>query len=292
MEDKQKIELNLDYPVKLVLFDTETTWLDKDKRMIQLAYKVIVLDKWEKKVVKTFNKLFKTWKKIAITAMATHHITEEMVEEEGVFLEDYKEEIEKDFENAILIAHNADFDRWVIDYEEIDHSKAIGWIDTYKVAYDLIDYEDVENHKLQYLRYYLGLERFWGINHKEIDPHDALSDVLILEALFFFLIALYQKRNPDYSLFNILEDFINISNREILLRTLNFGILKWYSFEEILSWSSEEYIIKNPKARYWSTGADYLHWLMGQELNKPEDEQNKNLIYTIKFYISHPPRWN
>lgn len=259
--------------MKLIFLDTETTSLE-DPKMIQLAYKVVEYSEdWKFVEKKTFNKLFKTDTKIDIGAMAIHHITESYLKENWNDLEDFREEIELDLKDSICIAHNSPFDKGVLDNHNIINPDKF-WIDTKKVAYMLV--ENAEKYNLQYLRYYFGVEF-----EEEINPHDALSDILVLEKVFHNLIL----EKGECLFKQMILDFVNITLKPLLLRDIVFWQFKWMTFKDLASTNTMEYQKINKNARAGQTWKDYLKWLLWSELKKEEHEKNKDLIYTIDKYL-------
>ncbi len=112
--------------------------------------------------------------------MAVHHITEKQIEGLETFNQSYIKDVSQKFfyeHGYILIAHNAPFDVWVLKNHGVEVPT---YICTLKLARYV--YPEFEAHNLQYLRYRLGLEF-----DKEINPHDAMSDVYVLEKLFYHL---------------------------------------------------------------------------------------------------------
>ena len=120
-----------------------------------------------------------------------------------------------------------------------------------KVAY-FHDKEDVlPQKKLQFLRYQFGLKFDQVIN-----PHDALSDVLVLEKLFEY-----------YSQFYSIEEMIEISSKPILLKKFAFGKYKGQWFKDV----AEKDIF-------------YIEWV------KNNVAMDENLKHTIDYYYNLKPR--
>ena len=225
----------------LLFLDCETNTL-KSPRLVQLA--------WSQDDKDIQDILVKPPTPIEFWAMAVHHVTNEMVEDLPPFEWSwYKENISAMFNHMILVFHNASFDLKVLANEGIEAPER--HICTYKVAYTLYD---LEQHTLQYLRYALDLDKivtkFWYT--KEIVPHTAESDVIILKAL-------YQKLLEDTSL----ENMLAISAKPILFRRMPLGKHKGVDFKAV------------PK--------DYLAWC----INNMDFEQSngENLKYTINYYL-------
>lgn len=150
---------------KIVFLDTETTSLE-DARLVQLCIKGPEPDE-------LINALFKPPVPIDLKAMMTHHITEKMVADKPAFESHYRDQAADPLTKNIVVAHNAAFDLEVMAREGIEIKR---WICTKKVALHL--WPEWECHKLQYIRYRLGIEIDAG------NVHDALADVLVLEAVF------------------------------------------------------------------------------------------------------------
>ena len=225
----------------ILFFDTETTGILKDDKwnvisnwsMIQLAYRK--LDNW-KKIDK--NLFFMTDTKIEIGSMAVHGIYPKFWK----YLDDnMRKELEKEFTNSILVAHNIDFDKDVLQKENIKIWNKL--IDTLKVAKTMwaewvlfnSKWDAPEYVNLQYLRYYFEL---YEINDSDwiaecTTAHDAFGDVIVLENVF-------------YELFNRIKKVKNISDEEVLqlmqditakefsmITTMRVGKYRWRSFEEV-----------------------------------------------------------
>lgn len=241
--------------MKVIFLDTETTDLADDARLVQLAYKIQDTDE-------EVNEFFNPEVKISFEAMSVHHITEKMISNKELFASSvHKVKLQEKLLDNILVAHNALFDIKILENEGIvvDHDK---YIDTCRVAQHLID---SPTHKLQYLRYFLDLD----LGDKEINPHDAFSDILVLESLFNFLV---KKMTEDFSFKTeeeILERMLLLSKTPILLKTLNFGKYKDKSFVEVF---------QNDKS--------YLEWLYNSENSKVSSEQNENLLFTLKKVLN------
>jgi len=228
----------------LLHLDLETTDLDENARIIQLAYK-------NTQTNTTVNEYFKPPVPISFGAMATHHITNQMVADKPAFDgSTQKAELAALLQNSILVAHNAPFDIGVLKTEGVTTFK---YIDTLRVARHLIQ---SENYQLQYLRYSLGL-------NVEAAAHDALGDIQVLEKLFDRLIDLTSTDQTDLAIEKLLE----LTNTPVLLKTFNFGKHKGRSFAEVAA-----------------TDKGYLQWLYDQKSINPT-QQDEDLIYTLKQYL-------
>lgn len=232
-----------------IFLDTETH-SKENPILIQLAYK-------RDDVV--FDELYSTGgPKIEFWAMAVHHITEKMVQGIQTFNESHiKKSLSTFFvENwDILVAHNAKFDVWVLKNHDVIVEN---YICTLKLARYV--YPEFEAHNLQYLRYALGLEF-----EREINPHDALSDVYVLIKLFYHLMAelinkeVFHGLDAPEEMDKITKRMIEITRAPSLLYKCVFGKYAGKLWSEI------------PK--------DYLSWIINQDF----DEDVK---YTAGYYLS------
>lgn len=211
---------------KIIFLDTETTDTLAEPWMIQLGYIVCDLKFNE---IKRENMFFSTDKVIDFWAMAIHHITPKILQEK--LLEDKRTNDEKkviastDFEWAYLVAHNSPFDKNVLDCNWIVTSPD-QWIDSYNIAYNIFTEDDMK-HSLQYLRYFLKIEF-----SEEINPHDALSDVIVLKEVFRVIFSNYPDTRIQHDCVTItytelLDDMVTRTKEWIILRVWGFGKYKW-----------------------------------------------------------------
>ncbi len=246
---------------KIIFLDTETTWIE-EPWLIQLWYIICDLNFNE---IKRENLFFKTDKKIEFGAMAIHHITEEILEyqiEKHPWTEEEKRRLViQDFENAYLIAHNSPFDKNVLDINNLATPESSEWIDTYNIAYGVFTDKEMK-HSLQYLRYYLGCTF-----SETIDAHDALSDVIVLKAVFMKLRwAIFEQNGSEIDTAEILDTMIEDTKRWIILRTWAFWKYKWRTFAETF------------KMDRW-----YFTWMYNAKI---EDRNTNDAIFnTLKFYL-------
>lgn len=246
---------------KILFLDTETNELN-DKALIQFAGIQVTYGPGQ--VFKAFKDIFvklPAGKKISLMAMSVNHITEEDLEHKWRPLEDVIPEVNGFLKDCILVAHNADYDKAVLKKNGfyIDESQ---WIDTYTVAYNLWDESEVENYQLQYLRYFLKLK----FPMETIIPHDALSDVKVLEKVFD---AMYEKiRKESWSEEDILSSMIDQTTKWIILRQFSFWQYQWKKISDIA------------KTDPW-----YISRLYKSENSKPEATRNKNMIRTLESFI-------
>src|SRR3989344_1605581 len=234
----------------IILLDTETTSLDPDSRLIQLAYKNL-------ETGAIVNQYFKPPIPISYGAMATHHVTNEMVAAKPGFIGIQEQaDLIKLLESSILAAHNVLFDVMILKNEGV---KVFQYIDTLRLAKHLINFE---RYDLQYLRYYLNLDV------KEASAHDALGDIMILEKLFEHLKDLVKTKLNLETEEQVLEKMRELTKTPILLDMISFGKYKGKKFAEINR-----------------IDPGYLQWLYDSESRKKQMEQNEELIYTLKKHL-------
>ncbi|MBL4694057.1 3'-5' exonuclease [Candidatus Gracilibacteria bacterium] len=236
--------------MNLIHLDLETTGLDETARIIQLAYK-------NTETGEVVNEFFNPQIPISFGAMATHHITNEMVADKPAF-EGSKEKADLItlLKDNILVAHNAPFDIGILKIEGVEVPT---FIDTLKVAQHLIK---SENHKLQYLRYSLGLT-------VEGPAHDALGDIQVLEGLYAKLESLAMEEFTLTTKVEVVSKFLELTQLPVLLGAFTFGKHRGKDFKEIAV-----------------SDRGYLEWLQRSETQKLEPEQNRNLVHTLNHYLA------
>jgi len=223
-----------------VFLDTETTGNGEDDRLCQLAFKS------ENGIA--VNELFNPGRPISVEAMSVHHITNDMVKDKPPF--NHSETWEKlrnilDDDDNILAAHNAVFDVDMLKKEEIIPQKHIC---TLKMARYLDKDGVIPKYSLQYLRYYLDL-------NVKANAHDALGDLLVLEALFQ---RIYAKASDEFGE-GATDKMIEISMNPMLLKRMPFGKHKGMKMEEV--------------------PVDYLQWLSTTDIDG-------DMEYTVRHYLA------
>lgn len=244
---------------KLLFLDTETTGIGEKDRVLQVAYKI---------EDRTENHLFKPPVSIDKVAMSIHHVTEKMVKGKPVFIDsptyyDLKELSED--KDVIFVAHNAKFDLGMLAREGITFDQ---YICTYKLAFWLED-EGMANHQLQYLRYYYDLE----VDTGDLAAHDALADIIVLEAVFHQLLGAGMQIHDG----DMIEKALDISSKPLLYRKFLFGKHDYRR----TGMTIEDIVLKLPH----NEGRGYLQWLLEQKMSEPADQRDENWIYTLNHYL-------
>lgn len=236
--------------MRTLFLDTETTGIDKGARLVQLAYKNGLTGE-------EVCAYFKPPVEISYGAMAVHHITNEMVADKPVFAgSGHQVQLVEMLADTICVAHNAPFDIGILRNEGVEVTT---YIDTLQVAKHLIP---SEKHSLQYLRYSLGLIT------REAQAHDALGDVLVLEALFTHLSGFIRERYGCATDDEIIGKMLELTYEPVSLNMFTFGKYKGKTFDEV---------------RGMDRG--YITWLHTSEAAKPASEQNQDLLHALQRYL-------
>jgi DNA polymerase III epsilon subunit-like protein len=155
-----------------IVGDCETTGVGKDDRVVEIAW--IEIDD-EFNVLDTVRSLINPERDIPAGASAVHGIVARDVQDSPTieeFMDGFR--FSNETGESCLIAHNAPFDArffksWM--------PNLAGTICTLKLARAF--YKDSDNHKLQTLKFHLGLES--EVEHHE--AHTAMADVRVLMEL-------------------------------------------------------------------------------------------------------------
>lgn len=232
---------------KLLFLDTETTGNDVTKdRLCQACYKT---------ATKTHTEYFKPPVPISVKSMSITHITNKMVENMAPF---EGSEMQRDLRdllaNHVLVAHNAKFDIAMLEAEGLAVPQ---FICTLRIARYLDENGVIPEYNLQFLRYYLDLEI-------EGTAHDALSDVLVTEAIFNRQLQKFLDQGLNEE--EAIKEMIKISSHPSLFKKIPFGKHKDKELSEV--------------ARI---DRGYLEWLYKQKIE--DGEQDEDWLYTLKYYL-------
>lgn len=236
--------------MKFVILDTETTGAGEADRIIQLGYLVLEAGK----EAKIFNDFCASEVPIAFGAMEVHHITPEMIEGKPSCTETeaYKNLLTLNEPTNYLIIHNVPFDLGMLSKEGFECRMNI--IDTLRCARHVFD--DEEAHRLQYLRYKMGLykeEESEAVKlGVEVKAHDAIGDVLTLKLFLSQLKARVQERFPNE---NPLEKMVALTKEPVFFKgPMRFGKHKGKTLFEIAA-----------------DDRNYLQWMLDKMENLDED---------------------
>ncbi|WP_295419787.1 exonuclease domain-containing protein [Sulfurovum sp.] len=240
-----------------VLFDTETTGNQEEDRIIQVGALVV----HSKDNIEVFDELCSSTVPISIEAMEVHNITPEIIADKAPFSETkFAQKInELNQKENYLIAHNIGFDLGMLEKEGFVNHYTL--IDTVRCARHLIP--NAPYHRLQYLRYSLGL---YKTEQEEADKlgitikaHDAIGDVLVMKLLLSKLVAFTQENFPGL---NPMQKMAELTQTPVMIKTFKFGKYKDRDIEEI---AMED--------------AGYLKW-MRNNLELDED-----MMFTLDHYL-------
>lgn len=236
--------------MKLIFLDTETTGNTKDDFLCQIAYH-------ERGTSEFFNELYKPLKPIPPEASAVTHITNKHVADKPEFktsndYENVKQLLESD--DVVLVAHNAMFDIGMLQNEGINPKN---FICTLRVARDMDESGVIPKYNLQFLRYYLELD-------VEAQAHDALGDIMVLEALFDRLLKKQIELSGGEE--SAIQKMIEVSSHPSILRNFSFGKYSGRTIEEVAKMDR-----------------GYLEWLYEQK--KSSDQNEEDWLYTLHHFL-------
>lgn len=240
-----------------ILFDTETTGNQEKDHIIQIGG-MIVRGKAE---IEVYDELCSTDVPISVEAMEVHNITPDIIADKPPFVQTnfYKKVNEYNQAENYLIAHNISFDLGMLKKEGFENRYTL--IDTVRCAKHL--FADMPYHRLQYLRYALGLYEEEDNEAKKlgitIKAHDAIGDVLVMKLLLSRLVQEVRKQFPDD---DIMKKLAELTQTPVLMKIFKFGKYKGREIEEI---ANED--------------AGYLKW-MRKNLDLDED-----MAYTLDYYL-------
>ncbi len=242
-----------------ILFDTETTGLEKEDRIIQLGCMIIN----SKTDIKCFCDLCATNVAINLEAMETHHITPDLLEGKPICIQTdaFKKMLELNLPSNYLIAHNINFDLEMLKKEAFENQYTL--IDTLRCSKHL--FPELKSHRLQYLRYALELYKIeneeatrLGI---ELKAHDALGDVLITK---LFLSKLVERCRAMHSGCNPMKKLAELTQTLVMEKTFSFGKYKGKNITEIAE-----------------TDLGYLQWMQ-----KAMQDISEDMKYTLNTFLN------
>jgi len=214
--------------IKYILFDTETTGTSEEDRIIQVGAMIVA----GKAKIEVYDELCSCDTPIKLEAMEVHGLVPEVFEGKPRFVETdfYKTLTSLNTHDNYLIAHNMPFDLGMLEKEGFTSNMKI--IDTLRCAKHLLPKEN--SHRLQYLRYSLGLYKSekseatkYNITAK---AHDAIGDVLVMKLLLSHLVGLTKKAYVDA---NPMEKLEELTRTPILIETFKFGKYKGRVISEV-----------------------------------------------------------
>jgi len=154
--------------MQLTIVDTETSGLDPENSGVcDLGW--LIIDE-QLNVLDEFETLVDPETSISPAASAEHHITDDMVASAPTLEEIFSFIFEGKMRGVLLIGHNIQFDKRFLE----PHIEIVDTFCTLRAARKV--YPNAENHKLQTLRYMLGIKT-------PGQAHRALADVYVTYGL-------------------------------------------------------------------------------------------------------------
>ena len=242
---------------KYILFDTETTGAGENDRIIQVGAMIV----HGRDEIEVLDELCSSEVPIGLEAMEVHNITPDVIENQPPYaeLEFTKKILEYNMPENYLIAHNISFDLGMLEKEGFQNNYTR--IDTLRCAKHLLP--DSPYHRLQYLRYSLGLYKIEGMEADKlgitIKAHDAIGDVLVMKLLLSELVKRTQDKFPGE---NPMKKLAELTQTPVLMKTFKFGKYKDRQIEEICK-----------------ADKGYISW-MQKNLDLDEDME-----YTLNYYL-------
>lgn len=243
---------------KYILFDTETTGNGESDRIIQIGAMIV----HDKNTIEIIDELCSAPVPISIEAMEVHNITPELLVNKAPFTDTtFAQKIEEHNQSEnYLIAHNISFDLGMLQKEGFENRYTL--IDTLRCAKHLLP--DSSSHRLQYLRYALGLYQTEQTEASRlgitIKAHDAIGDVLVMKLLLSRLVRFIQESDAGI---NPLEKLSQLTQTPVMIKTFKFGKYKESNISDIAT-----------KDR------GYLKWMM-DNLDLDED-----MRFTLAYYLA------
>jgi exodeoxyribonuclease X len=227
--------------MNIVVLDTETTGFDPGD-VVELAY---VRKDWS-----YYTSLVKPACPIEIQAMASHHITEEMVAGYPTLAEQF---MIIDLPGVeYIVAHNAKFDRQFL--KEIDDRK---WICTWRCALHL--WPSAPSHSNQALRYWLKLDVWDMPTEAGATPHRALYDAWVTAKLFdVMILEMAVRHNMERE--QAVEELWRLTGEPVILHKVRFG---------------------KHEGKLWSeVDRGYLKWILSQK------DFDEDTMHTARHYLN------
>lgn len=272
-----------------MFFDTETTGISEEDRIIQVA--AIVSELGNKDYKKEFyDELCSCEVPIKIESMAVHGIRQEKIKDKVPFAQTkFKQRFDElNMSENYLIAHNISFDKKMIEKEGYQNNIEYKIVDTLQCAKHMYEIDEeingykLPNHKLQTFRYIMFSDeredkeaQKYGV---EIKAHDAIGDVIILKLFFQNLYLRVKERFKIDSYEKILGKMVELTTLPAEVKKINFGEHKGKTLREIES-------LTMPNKWGKPTGPNYIDWLYREQAKSKESDPskfNRDLFFSLE----------
>lgn len=211
---------------KCLVLDTETTSPKEDAaEIIEFGFAIHIDKSWE-----YFGQLIHVDTEIDPEISSIISIVNSMLEGMPKFDEylSVVQDLVDNYKNGYLIAHNSDYDRNVLQRNNVDFGEG-KWICTYRLARRLFSSDtSIKNHKLQYLRH-----RFQLPMDVAIPAHRAGNDCFITGLLLDYLVDYMINNNLVIQDDTIGDQVYNYCWKPILVERMPFGKHKGVLLDEI-----------------------------------------------------------
>lgn len=205
----------------LTVLDTETTGFDEKDQIVEAACVTLESSGDEWNIVAMRSALVMPQVPISIGARATHHITDEELEDAPTLDQHL---LKTDLfallrESDVMAAHNLAFDvRMLLQSGYPERLLPRKRFCTWRCALHLLP--DAEQHTNQYLRYYLNLQP--DERALDLPMHRALPDAAVTAAL---AAALLRGRSVD--------ELAKLTTMPAMLKTVRFGKYRGHRWEQM-----------------------------------------------------------
>lgn len=271
---------------KLMIFDTETTGLNEEDRIIQVG--AIVSELGNNRYIEKYDELCSSDIPIKIEAISTHGIRQIDIKNKPLYKDtNFKRKLEELNSNEnYLIAHNLDFDLNMLEKESFENRyKLIDTLQCAKHLYEIgeeINGYKLPNYKLQTFRYMMLTQeeedKEANKYNVQIKAHNAIGDVVILK---LFLLKLFFRVKEKYNITNTLEIFdkmVELTKLPAEVKIINFGKYAGKTIKEIKDIDS-----------------GWIDWLFKEQTkqkNSNDPKFNKDLYFTLDKIINNRNLFN
>lgn len=244
MDYEAKLEVQPDSQI-LYVVDVETTGLDpKTDAIVEIG--MAEVDIVHETVGGLKSSLIHPGKPIPPEASAIHHITDFHVKKSPLLNEALQHVFyEIGQSDLTFCAHHAEFDQAFLGIKT-------DMVCTKRLSRHV--WTDLESHRLQYLRYHLGLEL-----HETVNPHRARGDVVVTSHILLRLVKQFKLMYPHLTGEGLLKGMCSLSGTPIRLVRVGFGKHKGKAWDDVPT--------------------SYLEWLSGQDFDK-------DVLHTVRSVLN------